>query len=197
MAADSEIGDVGREERQRRVQHGDIDELAAARVRALVERARHGEGRGHAGDGVAHGKARPRRPHLRVAGDRHQAAHRLDLAVVGGGRALRAVLAEARYRAIDELGVDGCQRCMADAELVHHAGAEVLHHHVGLGGKAMHDLDRLRLGEIEGETALVGVDAHESGRQVARRPVLVGRAAAHVVAAGRSILTTSAPSSAS
>ena len=183
VAAHRVVGHERGQERQRGIQHGHVDELAAARVRALVERARHRERRRHAADGIADGKARPHRPLSGMAGDRHDAAHRLDLAVVGGGGALGAGLAEARHRAIDEPRVQPRQHLVADAHPVHDAGAEVLHHHVGLGGEAVHDLDRLGLGEVEGEIALVGVDGHPGGGHVARRPLLVERAAAHVLPA--------------
>src|SRR5262249_59561097 len=150
---------------------------------ALVKSARHGEGGGHSTDGIADGKARSHRPLPGVTGDRHDTTHSLNLAVIGGGGTLWAGLAEARYRTVNEPPIDPRQHLIADPHAVHDAWAEVLHHHVGLGGEAVDDLDRLGLGEVEGNVALVAVDGHPSRGHIARRPFLAQRVATHVLSA--------------
>ena len=73
MAGDGIIRDLPGQERQRRLQHGDVDQLTLAGMGALEQRAGHAEGGGRAGQDVADRKARARRPGLGVAGDRHDA----------------------------------------------------------------------------------------------------------------------------
>src|SRR5258708_29851311 len=100
MAGDRVIRHLSRQERQRRLQHGDVDHLALAGVGALEQRTRYAErGRG-AGQHIADREAGTRWPALPVTRDRHDARHRLDLAVIAGAEALRAGLPEATDRAI-------------------------------------------------------------------------------------------------
>src|SRR4029453_1469194 len=129
--------------------------------RALVQRAGHRHGRGDATDGVAQGEPRAGRTIVLSAGDRHDAGHRLELAVEGRGRSLRPGTAEPGDGAVDEARVEGRQRLVAEAEAVHDAAAEVLPHHVGTDHEARADLDRLRTAQVEGEAALVAVHGQE------------------------------------
>jgi hypothetical protein len=117
-----------------------------------------------------------------VAGDRHDARHRLDLAVISGAQPLRSGLAEGADAAIDQARIDLRQRLVADTELVHHAGAKILHHHVGFRRKALDDLDRFRLLQVQRQAALAAVDRLPSRRKPALGPLLVERGAAHVLA---------------
>lgn len=73
----------GREESQRRVQHGYIDELSLAGAGALEERAGKCESAGHAPDGVADREAGAGWPGLHMTGDRHDARCRLNAPVIG------------------------------------------------------------------------------------------------------------------
>src|SRR5262249_58311359 len=116
------------------------------------------------------------------AGDRHDAAHRLDLAVIARAEPRRASLAEAADGAIDQPRINLRQRGVADAELVHHAGAEIFHDDVGFGCKLLNDRDRLGLGEIERQAALVAVDRLPSRREPALGPFAAQRRAPHVFA---------------
>ena len=52
---------------------------------------------------------------------------------------------------------------LADTQPLDHAGAEVLHEHVGAGGEPLHDVGALRGLEVDGERALVAVDVEEQG----------------------------------
>ena len=171
MAGHGVVRDLSRQERHRRLQHGDVDQLPLAGVGALEQRARNAERGGGARKHVADGEAGARRPGLFVTGDRHDAGHRLDLAVIAGGRSFRAGLAEAGDGAIDQPRIDRRQRLIADAELVHHAGPEILHHHVGLGGEPLDDRDRLRLLQVERQAALVAVDCLPAPGQGRARPI--------------------------
>ena len=95
MARDRVVRDLAGQERQRRLQHGDVDHLALAGMGALEQRAGHAEGGGRAGQDVADRKARARRPGLGMAGDRHDAGQRLDLAVITRAQSFRPGLAKA------------------------------------------------------------------------------------------------------
>ena len=77
--------------------------------------------------------AKPARigPLRRLAGDRHDPGHRLELAVEGGRRPLRPGVAEAGDGAVDQPRVEPRERLVAEPQPVHHAGPEVLPHHVG------------------------------------------------------------------
>jgi hypothetical protein len=73
-------------------------------------------------------------------GEIHHAGLGLDDEVVAGAMGLGARLAETRHRAVHELRVESGERAVAEAELVHRAGAEILEQHVAL------------LGELSGES---------------------------------------------
>src|SRR5262245_29389012 len=137
---------------------------------ALVERTCYGEGSGHAANGVADRKAGPHRPRSGVTGDRHDAAHGLDLAVIGSGGPFRTGLAEARHSTVNEPWIDPRQHLIANPHSVHDARPEVLHYHVGLGREAVYDLDRLWLGKVERYVAFVRIDGHPGRGHIAVRP---------------------------
>src|SRR6516162_10466460 len=137
---------------------------------ALVECACHGESSGHAANGVADRKASPHRPPSGMTGDRHDAAHGLDLTVIGSGSPFRTGLAEARHGTVNEPRIDPRQHLVANPHSVHDARAEVLHYHVGPDRETVYDLDRLWLGKVEGYVALVRIDGHPGRGHIARRP---------------------------
>jgi hypothetical protein len=68
-----------------------------------------------------------------LAGDAHQPAHGLDHQVVSGAFGVRAVLAKAGDRAIDQARVDGFEALVVQAVLLQAADLEVLHQDVALG----------------------------------------------------------------
>src|SRR5207253_7557394 len=121
-----------------------------------------------------------RRPVL-VAGDAHDAAHALGDEVVAAAMRVGARGPEAGDRAVDQAWVDRPELVPVDAQAPRGAGTIVLHEHVGGLHQAMDDLDARRPLEIDGDPALAAVH-REEGAAVA---VLAGRAAAHVLAAGR------------
>ena len=120
-------------------------------------------------------------PHLarllvRAAGDAHQPADRLHEQVIAGQSGAGAA-AEARDRAVDDARVHGPQLVEAQTEALHHAGPEVLHHHVGgLGESPGHGQSRVGA-EVADDAALVAVHRPEVGGvalRVDRREPLPG-----------------------
>ena len=93
-------------------------------------------GRVHAGHQVGDRDARLLRAAARLAvalaGDAHEAADALDDEVVARALRVRAGLAEARHRAIDEIGLDVLERRVVEAVLLQLADLVVLQHHVAL-----------------------------------------------------------------
>ncbi len=170
VAGDRIFGNRPGQKAQRRIEHRHIDKLAGAGMAALEEGACHGKRRGHAGDRVAQGKAGAGRAHLGVAGDRHDARHRLQLAVERGSAALRALLAKTRDGAIDQPRIDRAQHLIAEPEPLHDPGAKILPDDICPFGELFDDFDGLPFGQVEGQAALVGVDAEKRGSQPLRRP---------------------------
>ena len=87
-------------------QHRHVDELALAASLAAKQRGGDRVGRGDAAHRVGDRIADAQRRRLRVAGDAHHAGQPLDDLVVGRIEPQRPVLAEARDRAIDQVGLD-------------------------------------------------------------------------------------------
>src|SRR5204862_6837337 len=92
------------------IQQADVDMLPRAAVGLAMIKCRENADRGvHAGDVVddagpdLHGAGTGLAVH--VTGDAHLSAHRLEDRVVTGARRVRAGLAEAGYREIDDSGV--------------------------------------------------------------------------------------------
>src|SRR6266480_7645622 len=80
---------------------------------------------------------------------------------VRGSVAVRAVFGEPGDRAVDEAGVVRAQRFVVEAQALHHAGAEILEHHVGLPCHPAEGLLPGRRGDVEGEAQLVAVECAE------------------------------------
>ena len=171
VAGDGVFGDLRRDKGQRRVEHRDIDELPLAGMAALEQRARDREGGGHPADRVAQRKAGAGRAFILVAGDRHDPGHCLQLAVEGGGAALRPVLAKAGNGAIDQLRVQRAQRLVADAEAVHDAGPEVFPDDIGAFGELLTISTASGLVRSKGQAALVRIDAEEGRAEALSRPI--------------------------
>ncbi len=92
-------------------------------------------------------------------------------------------MAEPGNRAIDQFRIDRLERFIAQTEAVHHAGAEVFPDDVGVPDQAFDDRLRLRLFQVEGQAAFVGVDRHEGRGHVAVDPFLAELGAPVVLAA--------------
>ncbi len=65
--------------------------------------------------------------------------------------------------AVDEAGVVGGERLVADPEAIHHAGPEVFENHVGRRGQAAQDRRAVGMGEVEAEAVLPAVLLGEVG----------------------------------
>ncbi len=161
-----------REQRGHRVEHRDLDLLAAPGATARQEGKHDAVGRRHTRHQI-----RDRRPHLHrrpvgKARDVHEARFGLNHEIVAGASGLRPRFAEAGDRAVHELGILVGEGGVAEAELLHGARPEILEEHVTLPDQGAQD--RLSLGvlEVEGDALLVAIDRHEVGGFAAheRRP---------------------------
>ena len=116
-------------------------------------------------------RALPRQP-----GDPHQPAHALRDLVEARPVAIRAVLPEARYAAIDEPRVERLQGFVVDTEPEFHVRAIVLDHDIHRLDQPVEDRAAVRFLEVERQAALVAMQVLEI------RAVAVAR---HVVALAR------------
>ena len=100
-----------------------------------------------------------------------EAAHRLGDDVEGGPVGVGALagprVAEAAQRRVDDPRVALADRLVAQPEPVHHAGAHVLEHGVGLLAQAEEGLAVGVVLQVERDAALVPVDAAEVAAEVA------------------------------
>src|SRR2546430_952099 len=134
-----------------------LPDLGRVEERALQQARRHlltparalpGDERGE--DPRRHEEDRPHARHRHVQEDRPRPPPRL-LPLLARRRLHERVVAGAvreavpgrvrRHRAVHEAGELGVQRVVADAEAVHHAGAEALDEHVGGGGELAQGVD--------------------------------------------------------
>jgi hypothetical protein len=90
-----------------------------------------------------------------------QARGRQEVDVVAGMLGPGAGLAVTGDRAIDDARVDRLHRLVADAQLVHHAGAEAFEDHVGIPGQAQEGGHAGGLLEVEAQAFLVAIDHAE------------------------------------
>ena len=97
----------------------------------------------------------------------HHAAEGLDQAVDRGPLAVGAGLAEARDRAIDDLGIDLLDVLVAEAQPLDHAGTEALDDDVGFGGDLLHHSDAVGRFQIDGEAALAAIEGDRVGAMIA------------------------------
>ena len=139
------------------IHQGHVHPLAPAGELAGVQRHQDADGQVHAAQHVAHGAAHTGGLAARVAGDAHQAAHRLGDDIVSGALGVGPVAAEAGHRRINDARVDLFQLVIAQAQLVHNAGAIVLHHNVRLFDQLLEQLLALRRLQIQGNALLVAV----------------------------------------
>ena len=137
QVAGAEVG----EHRHLGVEQRHVDRLALAGAVAVAQRGEDRGHRVHAGEEIGDGDADLLRPAARGvvgdlgarrAGDAHQAAHALDGVVVAGALAVRAGLAEAGDRAVDQARVAREQRRGVEAVPRQVADLEVLDKHVGI-----------------------------------------------------------------
>ena len=105
---------------------------------------------------------------VRMAGDAHQAARRLEDRVVARTRLVRTGLAIAGHRTVDDAGIDLLDRFIVEAVALQVADLEVLHHDVHGLRQLANDLLSRGLGEIDRDRTLVAVGADEERVVVVR-----------------------------
>jgi hypothetical protein len=151
-----ELGHQRLHHREHRLVERHIHHLARTAVHFLVaQRHQRAERAPQRGDRVADRDPGLHRRAVGKAGHVAQPAHRLADGAEAGLLRHRPALAEARQAHHDQAGVDLRQRLPAQAELVEHAGAEVLHHDVGLGHQPAHHLDAVRVLQVHRHRLLV------------------------------------------
>ncbi len=161
LAAREEVRVHVREERHLHVEERHVDVLAFARAVAVRERGedrdRRVQARREIGDRDARLLRAAARQAVALAGDAHEAAHPLDDEVVAGAVRVRARLAEARHRAIDEAGLHGRERRVVEPVFRELADLVVLEHDVALRGELADDPLALGRRDIDRHRALVAV----------------------------------------
>ncbi len=118
------------------VEQADVDMLTGAAIGlAMIEGGEDADRSIHAGHVVDDAGADLHRTRaglaVDMAGDAHQAAHRLENRVVAGAGRIRPGLAEAGDRTIDDAGIDGTDRFIVEPVALEIADLEILHHDVG------------------------------------------------------------------
>ena len=162
------------EHRGHRLALREVDVLAAAGATAVDEGGGHGGGGGDPGDGVAVGDAAlVGHAVVAVAAGGGEAGHHLDDRSVADGVALGAGFAEAGHADDDDVVALLAQPFVAEAEVVHHVGAIVLDHHIGLGDQPREERFAFGRGQVEAERLLVAAVLVEV--EVGVPPVLAGR----------------------
>ena len=138
----------------------------------------------HAGEQISDSDGGFHRLACWLAGQAHQAAHRLDHVVVAGAFGVGPGLAEAGDRAIDERGVDRLQACEIEPVFLQCARLEVLNNDLTFSGKfanqfsafGLRKVDRYRTlvavgGEVIGGVALRAIRMRGEGRTPGARVV--------------------------
>ena len=137
-----------------------VQELALSAAGPFIQRHQDGDGRIEPGRQVHDRRAHPQGAGAVMAVDGHQPDHRLDDRVVAGQAAERTFAAEAGDAAMDQTRKALRQHIgIADAPFLHAAGLVVLDQHIGAFQQSQQHRAAFRLREIEGEGALVAVDA--------------------------------------
>ncbi len=144
-------------------QQAGLDVLTLAGSGAVVQRRQDADRGMQAGDDIEDRDTGPERWAVRIAGQAHQARHRLHHQVVTR-QVPAATRAEAADRGVHDAGVAGPDRLVVEPEPGQAAGLEVLHQHVGPAGKLPRGGQITGVIEVQGHGPLVPVD-----RQVIRR----------------------------
>ena len=175
---DQHIGDA--------VGHGDVHVLAAPGVVARHERREYADGGLHSAAGVV-GYQVVRYGWRPALGAYHaERAAGADVVYVVADQALvRAVLAVARYGAVDQPRVQRAERLVVAAQPFGHARAKALDEHVGVLAQPPQHVPGLGNLEVERNAALVAVQRGE-GRAAALLPLIGVVAPAHARSADAS-----------
>ena len=144
--------------------HRDLDQLPFAGALLLHVGAQQRQRQLHARSGIAHGGPRHRRRAVGIPGDGECASGGLRHHVVALVAGVGAGGAEAFEPRIDDVGMDGTDHVVVDAQLLNDAGAVVLHEDVVVRRHLEQQLPPSRLAQIEHNTALVAVPVQEIRR---------------------------------
>ena len=143
-----------------RLQHVDLDAVAAAGPLAIVKSAEDAVAREHAGGVV--GDGRPARLRmLRVELQAEDAAQRHRHIIVGRPLAVGPGFAEPGDRAMDQPGIGGLERLLPQSELGHDAGPIILEQDVGAGEELEQDGTARLRAQVELDAALAAVVGDE------------------------------------
>ena len=154
--------------RHRTVHHRDVDEPSTARDLTFAQRSKdpHGRHQSPAAD-VSDLHTRNDGRTIAFADDVEHAGVSQVVDVVSRAHLVRAVLAEAGERAVDQPLVLRRQHVISDAEPVHHARPERFQHHVGRSHEALHRGDALGMLQAQSDRALPPVQGEMTRGEVA------------------------------
>jgi hypothetical protein len=164
LADHREVRHLPRLRRQHAAEQRAFDRLPDAGALPRHERAHDGEGerqrRRVVGDCATCGQRS-----VPLAGDRHQAAHRLRQDIVPRLAAERALGPESRGTCVDDARVHGTEGVVAEPQLLHDAGPEVVRDDVAVARQAQRHLAPLLALQVELDALLAAVDREEVGAE--------------------------------
>src|SRR5262249_46557009 len=126
LVVQREVDDRLRHKRQHALQHREIDIRALARALPVEQRQQQSVGDVDAADRVRQNRAEQSGRAVRIASDLREAAEGVHRAVVADVIAPRPGAAERARGEIDQGRIDLTERLVAEAQLVHGAGREIL-----------------------------------------------------------------------
>ena len=180
--AEREVARRGkREQGYLAVEHREVDLAAAPGTGSSRQRGEDRDRDPQSGGEIRHWQPGLHRRAATLAGEAHDAAHRLEHGVVAFLVRVRPVLSEAGARDVDKPRVDRGERRIVEAELREGADREILDQHVGLLRQPAHQQPALVRAQVDGDR-LLGAVADEVVGAVARELRLE---AARLVAAAR------------
>jgi hypothetical protein len=159
FAQDERVQSVVAGDHQAAVVQRHLDQLAFLRPLAAEQRGQHGLGGVHAGHHVHHGHAELQRGHACIAVQRHQARFALDDQVVPRALGLGAAGVVTGDGAVNQVGLEGLELFVTQAQLLGPTGFEVVDDHVELRQQLLHDAQRLGALQVQRDGPLVAVHA--------------------------------------
>jgi hypothetical protein len=157
FAQDERVQSVVASDHQAAVVQRHLDQLAFLRPLAAEQCGQHGLCGVHAGHHVHHGHAELQRGHAGITIQRHQARFALDDQVVPGALGLGATGVVTGDGAVNQVGLEGFELFVAQAQLFGATGLEVVDDHVELREQLLHDAQRLGALQVQRDGPLVAV----------------------------------------
>ena len=161
---------------------GVVDVLSLAGAFAVVQGDENRKGAHDAVEGVGEGVLDRKRRSVLVAGEAVEASGAREAEPVGPDVAQRTGEAGGGHREQDDVGLHLAQLRVAQPELVHDAGAEVLRDDVALRDQLPRQIDGLRFLQVEAHAAVAGPAGvvREAAVRVALAAAERGQRARHV-----------------